>query len=221
MEIFRTFKDAPAAEDLASWLCRRGINAVVSDTSAYFDPSFAHSVLSREWSVRIPSADFTKASDELHHFYEQRLELVPVDYYLFSFTDAELEEILRKPDEWGDLDYALANNMLHRRGKGLSDEQIGMLRTKRYESLSKPEAEEAGKYLTWGYVLAVLGGFLGSLIGWHLINSCKTLPDGKKLPRYPDAARAHGRRIFWVGIVVTVSYAFLRMYFSIRAASRL
>ena len=210
-----------AAEDLAAWLCRRGINAEVSDTSAYFDPSFAHSVLSREWSVRIAPTDFTKASDELHHFYEQRLNLVPDDYYLFSFTDEELEEILRKPDEWGDLDYALANHMLHRRGKGLSDEQIHMLRAKRYESLSKPEVEEAGEFLTWGYVLSILGGFLGSLIGWHLMNSQKTLPDGKRLPRYPEAARAHGRRIFWLGIIVTITYALIRMYFSISELSEL
>jgi hypothetical protein len=50
------------------------------------------------------------------------------------------------------------------------------------------------------------------MIGWHLMNSQKILPDGKKVARYPDAARMQGRRTFWLGIVVTIVFALLRMY---------
>ena len=217
MEIFRTFKDRPAAEDLASWLNQQGVEATVSETRD-FDPSFAHSLLTREWSVRIALADFSRATEALQHFYEQRLDLVPPDYYLFGFTDAELEDIIRKPDEWGDLDYALARELLLRRGTGPDDEQIRLLRSKRYETLSKPENEESGSYLAWGYGLSIVGGFLGSLIGWHLMNSHKILPDGKKLPRYSESSRAHGKRIFWLGIVVTIGYSFFKMYSLILSA---
>ena len=200
MKSFRTFKDAPAAKDLADWLCVRGIPAEVTDTSAFFDPSFAHSILSTEWTVRIASADFTRATEALQHFYEQRLDRVPEDYYLFAFTDQELEEILMKPDEWGDLDYALAHHMLRARGKGITSEELHALRNKRYQALSMPETEETGNFVSWRYGLSILGGFIGSMIGWHLMNSHKILPDGKKVPRYPEAARAQGKRIFWLGI---------------------
>ena len=213
---FRTFKDAPAAEDLAEWLRLQGIAAEVSDTSGYFDPSFAHSILSREWTVRIGAEDFTKAGAELRHFYDQRLSSVPDDYYLFAFSDAELEEILEKPDEWGDLDYALARHILQTRGRQLPDEALQALRLARYEALSRPEADPSGGMVTWGYVLAVFAGFIGSLIGWHLMNGRKILPDGKSVPRYTAAAAVQGRRIFRLGIAVTLLYVLIRMYLSYR-----
>jgi len=214
MELFRRFKDAPAAHDLADWLRLRGIQASVSDNSGYFDPSFAHSILSREWSVHIAAGDFTRATEELRHFYEQRLERVPADYYLFAFNDNELEDILIKPDEWGDLDYALARHILADRGKSWSDAELSDFRDRRYQSLSMPETEETGSYLAWGFTLSVVGGLIGSMIGWHLMNSHKILPDGKKVHRFTTATRAKGRYIFWLGIAVTIIFALLRMYWS-------
>jgi len=209
---FRTFKDAPAAADLAEWLILQGIHSEVTDTSAYFDPSFAHSILTREWTVRIRSEDFTRAAEVLHHFYDQRLGSVPEDYYLFRFTDAELEDILSKPDEWGDLDYALARQILQTRGRSLPEEALQLLRKKRYEQLSSPERQAAGNIIAWGYVLAIGAGFIGSLIGWHLMNSRKILPDGKSVPRYTKAAALQGKRIFRLGLAVTFIFALIRIY---------
>ena len=171
METFRTFKDAPAAEDLAQWLTDRGIKAVVVDTSVHFDPSFAYSILSKEWAVRIAAGDFTRAGEMLHHFYEQRLDGIPRDYYLFSFTDQELEEILRKPDEWGDLDYALAQHILQQRGRYVTDQELRELRDKRYETLSKPEEDSAGAFIGWGYGLSIAGGFIGSTLAETLVRA--------------------------------------------------
>ena len=211
---FRTFKDAPAAEDLVAWLRLQDIDAELSNTSAYFDPSFAHSILSREWTVLIPAKDFTEATAALQHYYEQRLNAVPCDYYLYSFSNDELEAILARPDEWGDLDYALAREILDSRGLRYSDEQLASLRTARYEELSRPETERSGIVVLWGYVLSAIAGLIGSLVGWYLMHGRKTLPDGKTVPRYAAAATTHGRRIFWLGILVTLIYTALRMYYT-------
>lgn len=212
MITYKTFKEPRAAEDLAFWLKRRGIEAEVYDTSANFDPSFANSIVSKELAVRINAGDFKKATELHRQFYRNRLQQIPQDYYLFSFTDSELIEILAKPDEWGDLDYILAQQILHDRGIEITDEHLEDLRNKRYEALSQPEEQDTGGNIVWGYGLSLAAGIIGSLIGWHLMSSLKTLPDGKTIYRYPPAARAHGRRIFQIGMIITLLFFLVGMY---------
>ena len=108
METFRTFKDEHPATDLAQWLQERGVEAQVADTSVSFDPSFSNSGLNKEWAVRIAPEDFSKAGNLLRDYYAAQVDAIPADYYLFEFSDEELMDILKKPDEWGDLDYVLA-----------------------------------------------------------------------------------------------------------------
>jgi hypothetical protein len=220
METFRVFKDVYAAEELATWLNDRGVPAAVVDTSAPFDPSFANSILSKEWVVRIPPDDFSKAGELLQHFYALRLSAISKDYYLFSFSNEELDNILARPDEWGDLDYVLAQHILASRGLTVSEDQLRAFREKRYLELSKPEEQDAPDFILWGYGLSIVGGLIGSLIGWHLMSSHKILPDGKKVPRFAADTRRHGRRIFWLGLIVTIVFFIARMSGSILSAIR-
>ena len=66
------------------------------------------------------AADFPRAHLALKAYYQAQLSTMDPDYYLFSFTDTELLEIVTHPDEWGHLDYALAKKLLADRGKPLS-----------------------------------------------------------------------------------------------------
>jgi hypothetical protein len=217
METFRVFKDVNAAHDLAVWLKDRGVPVAVADTSPPFDPTFANSILSKEWAVRVAPEYFSEATELLYQHYSIRLHNIPADYYLYDFSDAELQEILLKPDEWGDLDYVLAQKILQSRGQSVSDEELETLRDQRYAELSKPEEEDATDFINWGYGLSVFGGFIGSLVGWHLMSSQKTLPDGNKVMRFSPTTRRHGRRIFRIGLVVTAILVLLKMYTAYRS----
>lgn len=217
-ETFRVFKDVHAATELAVWLNDRGIAAEVDDTSSPFDPTFANSILSKEWVVRILPTDFSAANDLLQQFYILRLNAVPKDYYLYSFSDEELKEILLKPDQWGDLDYVLAQEILASRGKSISPNELQALRDKRYQELSQPEEHDVPDFIAWGYILSLVGGLIGSLIGWHLMSAQKVLPDGKKVPRFSEKARTQGRRIFWLGLIITIVFFLVRISNSILSA---
>lgn len=208
MEEFRTFKSEVEAEDLAAWLCRRGIHAEVRNIAPRFDPSFANSVLSRGWAVELDASDFSRASESLHHFFDQRLSAVPPDYYLFGFSDAELYEILQKPDEWGDLDHALAGALLKERGLEFDAEDVRQLRAKRYTQLAEPDTILGSGWLIFGYLLS-LTGLLGALNGWYLEHGQKLLPDGRKVPRYTASVRKHGRYMFAIGVIATVILSFV------------
>ena len=63
-------------------------------------------------------------------------------YYLLSFTDKELLEILSKPDEWGHFDYVLARALLAERGLEIPDETIGQMKQQRLLQLAREESEE-------------------------------------------------------------------------------
>jgi hypothetical protein len=66
----------------------------------------------------LPPKDFAVAQRELEKYYRAQIAHAEDDYYLFEFSDAELNEILSKPDEWGDFDYQLAQQLLRERGNG-------------------------------------------------------------------------------------------------------
>jgi hypothetical protein len=214
MEEFRIFKSEAEAEDLASWMCRRRIPAQVKNITPNFDPSFAHSLLTRTWIVELPAADFERASEALQHFYDQRLSAVPDDYYLFEFNDAELLEILQKPDQWGDLDYALAAALLRERGICPDENVLRRWRSQRYAALAEPDQEDNSGLVITGYFLAFAGGLLGALSGWYLQHSQKLLPDGRKVYRYPEKVRRQGRIIFRFGVVMTVTLSVGYLYWS-------
>ena len=101
--------------------------------------------------------------------------------------------------------------ILEKRGNGISNEELDSLSAQRYEELSKPESDDASSFIGLGYGLSLFGGLLGSLIGWYLMTSQKVLPDGKNLPRYAPKSRAHGKRMFWIGLVMTIVLLLLRL----------
>jgi hypothetical protein len=68
-------------------------------------------------------------------------------------------------------------------------------------SLSKPEKCPQGLIVA-GYVFAILGGFVGILIGWSIHDSKKTLSDGKRIYTYEQSDRHQGMIIFLVGSVI-------------------
>jgi hypothetical protein len=126
---------------------------------------------------------------------------------LFSFSNEELKEIIEKKDEWNDLDYALSINLLKNRGVEITKEEILEAKNKRVEELRKPDISSS-KWIDLGYVFAILGGFLGFVIGYLLLTQKKTLPNGERIFAYSLDDRKHGKRILYVGTFFFMFYIF-------------
>lgn len=153
------------------------------------------------YEIKIPGNQFNRANRLLRENIQVNLDEVDPDYYLFKFEDFELVEILRLPDEWGRLDYAIARKILESRGITYTNDELEALWKNRIETLAKPE-KDGQSWVYAGYFLSAMGGFFGVLVGLVLIQSTKTLPDGRKVHTYDEDTRKQGKMIVIISLIV-------------------
>lgn len=206
---FQKLNNEAIAQDIITLLSENNVIHEVEDSSNMFDPTFSPSSILREIRIKLHPEDFEKAWQLLANHYQSLLDAVELnsvdpDYFLFSFSDQELMEIMQKPDEWGNFNYQLAQKILSSRGKEVRPEDAEQLRVYRNNQLARPERTNNWMLIV-GYSLAVLGGLFGLFIGWHLSYSKKTLPDGRSVYRYNENERDHGTYILIIGCVALVS----------------
>lgn len=201
---FKKFDDPALAQVLTDLLEENGIEYQIEEAAFSFDPTFAASKeLSTEYIVKISPDDFTRATELLNASEAEDIKHVDKDYYLFSFTDAELMEILEKADEWSSFDHQLARKLLADRGVDVSDQKLAGINQSRIDELKKPESKQS-EWVIIGYIVAFIGGVLGIFIGWMLSSHKKILPTGEKVFVYREADRRHGKNILYISIVITV-----------------
>ena len=201
--IFQKFNTESQAEDFGSLLNVNRIEFLIENISINFDPILSNNEFGKEYCVKIKKDDFEKANDILREKAKTEINEVQDDYYLLSFTDEELIDVIEKSDEWNKFDVELAQKLLKERGNEITTEQISELKKQRIIELSKPE-EGQNVYIIIGYVCALLGGLLGIFIGWHLTTYKKTLPNGNRIYAYSENDRKQGNRILILGIVFIV-----------------
>jgi hypothetical protein len=202
---FQLFHDRSVAEEMGSWLKREGIPYEIVENKKYFDPSFAFNKIDPEINLKLLAEDFTRARNVLEGVYAKQLEEVDPNYYLFRFKDEELMDIIRKPDEWGIFDHALARKILSDRGVAVPNVAEQEVLKTRLDELRKPESVEP-VWIGLGYMTALAGGFFGILMGWLFAYMKKTLPNGERVYVYREEDRVHGRRIMNIGLVVFVIF---------------
>jgi hypothetical protein len=198
---FQLLHSRQIAEEMGSVLDREGIDYEIVENNKYFDPSFAFNKIDPEINLKVIANDFIKARNVLERVYSRQLEQVDSGYYLFKFKDDELLQIIRRPDEWGIFDHALAKKILSDRGITVPDDAATEVMNARLEELRKPESVEPA-WIGLGYLASLAGGFFGVLMGWLFSNMKKTLPNGERVFVYKDADRRHGSRIFKLGLIV-------------------
>jgi hypothetical protein len=209
---FRQFATLEQANELVQTLNAAGIEALQPGNGQALDNSFGGGSLQNEYEVKLKPADFEKANQLLEDNVEAYLNQADTDYYLFSFSNDELYEILIHADEWNEFDFKLAQKILaQRRGQPVDEELVRKLKSDRLEALAKPEGGQ-GAWIIFGYVLALLGGFLGLIIGYCLWTFRKTLPNGETVPTYGASDRNHGRTIFFIGVGVFAGTILWRIF---------
>ncbi|WP_428330454.1 hypothetical protein [Mucilaginibacter sp.] len=196
---YKKFNDIALANQLSELLEKHNVAFFVEEEALSFDPTFAYND-TRQYAVKISSNDFETVNELLLHEANEDITEADKDYYLFSFTDSELLDVITKADEWNAYDVQLARKLLAARGKTISDEELNAIEEKRIEELKEPEASQS----TWiiiGYIFALGGGILGCFIGWHLWSYKKTLPNGERLFNYSEKDRNQGKIIFYLSLV--------------------
>ncbi|MFV8353208.1 hypothetical protein [Flavobacterium sp. XS2P14] len=210
--IFQKFNTESLAIDFGLLLNENKIENLLENISIKFDPILSNNEFGKEYCVKIKKIDFERTNVVLSEKTKAEINEIQDDYYLFSFSDEELIDVIEKSDEWNKFDVELAHKLLKERGNEITDEQINEIKKQRIVELSKPE-EGQNIYIIIGYICAFLGGFLGVFIGWHLLTYKKTLPNGNRIYAYSENYRKQGNRILILGgifIVIWILYRILK-----------
>ncbi|MDB5256173.1 MAG: hypothetical protein JWM14_868 [Chitinophagaceae bacterium] len=200
---YLTFKKFYSPEEVSGFgalLKQEHIDYVIEDSKLSFELVNNLNETSQEYRLKIKQEDFERVNQLLLEHSSRQLEHVDKDYYLFEFTDAELMEVITKPDEWNPFDFLLAQKILKERGKEVKPEELETIKQQRTAELSKPDKNQDG-WIIAGYITAFFGGLLGIFIGWHLQTHKKTLPNGDRIYAYSESDRKNGRSMFIIGII--------------------
>ena len=200
---YQKFDDPALANQLVEVLKKHHIKYLVEEASQAFDPGFTYNPLAKEYDVKISSADFERVNQILKEEESENVDEVDKDYYLFSFTNDELMEVVTKADEWGPFDIVLSRKLLAERGITIDEKELAVIEGKRIEELKSIEPI-SNLWIFISYVFALGGGVIGIFIGYYLIIGKQTLPDGERIYAFTDTDRKHGKRIFFISIITII-----------------
>ncbi|MBP1225518.1 hypothetical protein [Flavobacterium sp. 1355] len=209
---FQKFNDQYSAKQFGKLLSDQNIKYVLEDNSLSFDPTFANNNFGTEYCIKIKNDDFEKVNILLEEKSEIEISEIDKDYYLLSFSDEELIDVIAKSDEWNKFDVSLAKKLLRERGQEITPLKIEEIKKQRITELSKPEKSQSG-YIILGYITALLGGLLGVFVGWHLLTYKKVLPDGNRVYVYSENDRKQGNRILVLGLVFFIFWFGVKILF--------
>ncbi len=204
--VFRSFQSPADAEPVLRLLKEAGIFFTIENNQPLLPSFMLGQQTERNLDIFISTADFLRAGEVLEKNALQMYQDVPEDYYLYQFSDAELRDVAYQKDEWNEFDRALAEQLLLKRGKGLSDTEKEAIHTLHIKKLSTPKSNAAVTFIS-GYLLLALSLFsisfftaAGLGIGYHLYFHYRRLPDGTKVYVYDARSRLHGGIILWGGL---------------------
>lgn len=206
---YKKFSTLEEANYVIGLLEKNNIEYLFSENKSSLDASFSSPLLN-EFEIKINQKDFQAVEELLINDSEEIINQLPNDYYLFSFTDEELREVVSKKDEWSELDYNLSLHLLKKRGVDLTETEISTLEEKRLNELRKPEKSNE-LWILAGYIFSILGGMLGFIIGYVLYSQKKTLPNGEQVYEYVESDRVHGKRMIKIGIIIFIIYIILKV----------
>ena len=199
---YSKFDSKEEAEKFATTLRQAGISAEVEPEKNILDKIIVGEALDPLFTVKIASQDFKKAKSIEDAVAETQLENINPDYYLFSFSDKELIQVVTNRDEWNSFDFALAKKLLQQRNviyvPDLTKKQIEY----------KPLRIEL-IWLIVEYLITIYFTVAGVVIGLATFYSYKTLPHGEKVKMYDSFTRNHAKVITVIGILRIILFLYM------------
>ena len=211
-ETFLNFNDEDLARFVADKLNDKNVEVILERSKPLLDPSLVDTSINPSIHIKLKRKDFHKGNQVLEDYYKTQVNNVDPGYYLLSFTDDELKDVISKPDEWGHFDYQLAQKLLKERGHGIEDGILAKLKEDRLSDLARPE-KAGGLLLLFGYFFVPFGVVIGFFIGHHLFYNKKPLPTGQLVFTYREVDRRHGK---WIIILAGVLFIVSIIFFTYR-----
>lgn len=226
---FQRFQDPVLANELLEKLNGFGVTGTVEISKSLLDPVLAGPSGEPEYFVKIASGDFIKAHQHLEAFYRASINELEPDYYLFDFSNEELQEIIKTPEEWGPLDFQLAIKLLKERGIAVPEANSSVLSKENLARIAKKSNGKSLKTISIVFIAYIILSLLAqsithrynfpfstilvTLIGANLAWSRKTLPDGSQVWHFEDKDRADGKAIFYSGLfLLFIAFIYMLMF---------
>lgn len=215
---FRLLDSAEEATAIVTLLNAHQIPTEVENETPLLDATIIGQQFGPKVRIKIPAEDFSTANELLKRSVDVDLDQVEPDYYLLSFSDLELLDVVRHEDQWGVYDYKLATLLLNKRGINIDEEDLEKMQETRIEQLSKPIIPDPF-WIALGYFLALISGAgflfrygalqilvaaLGITTGVVFAWGRKTLSNGTRVYIFDNSTRNHGVRMLFLGIIMLV-----------------
>ncbi|HRI00135.1 MAG TPA: hypothetical protein PK006_03700 [Saprospiraceae bacterium] len=198
MQTYREYNSEQEAFSAAKLLDKHSIPYQIEKSPAFFDIASFSNQTSIFYILKADKQNFPIIKEILKDEPEIALSDMDPGYYLFSFSNDELMEIIDKKDEWGELDYSLAKKLLSQRGIPLSDKVIEEKNKLRLEQLKSFEPTPY-IYIIIGFILSIFGGLLGVYIGYKLSSSKKIITGEGEYYIFSPEVRRIGRFMMIMG----------------------
>ncbi|HWY99090.1 MAG TPA: hypothetical protein VNY36_08400, partial [Bacteroidia bacterium] len=137
--VYRKFLSIVEAEPLLVFLKEKNIDYKIEHYTSNISTTFASTNNADQVEVKLQPNEFEVVDRLLEEDASSTIDSLPQDYYMLSFSDEELMEVLEKPDEWTQEDYILAIQLLKKHGKVLNDDMLHSMKQNRLAELRKPE----------------------------------------------------------------------------------
>lgn len=208
---FRKLAHLEEAEALVKIFKSRSIRADYKKIEGDLGGAFQGNMDTFKYEVRILEKSRDKAEEVLEQMAFAELEDVDKSHYLYEFSDDDLIDVLVRREEWNEIDYVLSRKILKDRGVKINKEEIEERHTAYIAKISEPKGGQ-GVWIIIGYISAILGGFLGLLIGYMLFQAKTVLPNGSKVPAYTPATRKHGKYMFFLSFITLAIFGSLLLF---------
>lgn len=140
LRTFQQFNDPVLASTIADTLKAQQVECVVEKVRPLLEPGFFRNTVEQNIHLRVRASDLERAEKALEDHYRRHLQDIDPGYYLLSFSDVELLDIIAKPDEWGHFDHVLARELLAERGLEIPPEVVEEMKHQRRLQLAKQES---------------------------------------------------------------------------------
>lgn len=113
-----------------------------------------------------------------------------------------------KKDEWSQIDFQLAKQILTNRGETINQQILDQLERNRMNEIVSEKQIASSLLIYIGFITAILGGIIGIMISLSL-TSKKVLPNGEKTYNYCDRNVKEGKMMMNVAILFIILYLIL------------
>jgi hypothetical protein len=233
--LFQTFSTYDRAKVVADALEANGILTDIVQNTRRLDATIIGQSYDDKFILSIPAEDFTRANELLNNLARVNADDISSDDPLQVMNNAELLDIVAKPDEWGIVNYNVALALLKKRNVPIPEGSLTQMEEKRISVLSERKPMQP-LLLVLGYMSCLLHfllvylkysvhseplyswyfpGIFGLLLGAIILQSKTTLPNGQRIATFDERTIKHGKALLllsavsWLGNIVLFLFSFL------------